>query len=64
MCREDTVHVDIGNVVGQISASEITEVTTVTSMQELIGPREPGLNFLSGRGNVGAGSTIRRPRSR
>ncbi|MQA90585.1 MAG: SusC/RagA family TonB-linked outer membrane protein [Gemmatimonas sp.] len=49
----------IGNAVGRVNAAEITQVAPVSSMQELIGAREPGLNFVRGSGNVGTGSTIR-----
>ena len=49
----------IGNVVGQVRASEITEIAAITNMQDLMGGREPGLSFMRGSGMVGTGSPIR-----
>ncbi len=49
----------IGNVVGRVSAVEITEVAAITSMQDLLGAREAGLSFHRQSGNIGTGSQIR-----
>lgn len=49
----------IGNAVGQISAGEISDVAQVNTMQDLLGSREAGLNFLRGTGNIGTGSEMR-----
>ncbi len=49
----------IGNVVGRVRAADITEVSPVQSMQDLLGAREPGLTFHRGSGNIGTGSQMR-----
>ncbi len=49
----------LGNVVGRINAAEIQEVAPVTSIQDLVGAREPGLTFGRSSGNIGTGSDIR-----
>ena len=49
----------IGNVVGRVRASEITEVAPVASMQDLLGAREAGLSFHRQSGNIGTGSQMR-----
>jgi TonB-linked SusC/RagA family outer membrane protein len=49
----------IGNVVAKVDAARVTEVAPVTSVQEMLSSREPGLSVLPGSGNVGTGSVIR-----
>lgn len=49
----------VGNVVGRISAAEITEVAPVANVQQLIGGRTAGVSILSGAGQVGSGQRIR-----
>jgi TonB-linked SusC/RagA family outer membrane protein len=49
----------IGNAVSTIKASEITQVAPVTSMQELLGARAPGVVLMSASGAVGTGSRVR-----
>ncbi len=49
----------IGNVVGRIRAADVVQVAPVTSMQDLIGHRQPGLTFHRTSGNIGTGSDMR-----
>ncbi|MCA9738782.1 MAG: TonB-dependent receptor [Gemmatimonadota bacterium] len=49
----------IGNVVAQVDAAELTEIAPITTMQDLLGGREAGVDFSRGSGNVGTGSSIR-----
>jgi TonB-dependent SusC/RagA subfamily outer membrane receptor len=49
----------VGNVVGRVQAAQITEVSPVMNMQDLMGSREPGLSFARSSGNIGTGSQIR-----
>ncbi len=49
----------IGNVVGAVDAGNITQVTPVVTMENLLRGREPGLSFNRNTGNVGVGSDIR-----
>ena len=49
----------IGNVVGSVEASTVTQSTPIVSMDDLLRGREPGLNLNRSSGNIGAGSEIR-----
>ncbi|MQA90835.1 MAG: TonB-dependent receptor plug domain-containing protein, partial [Gemmatimonas sp.] len=49
----------IGNVVSRVDASAVTERQPVANMQELLGSRAPGLDFMRASGNLGTGSQIR-----
>src|SRR5690606_8276465 len=49
----------IGNSVSQVNAAQLTERAEITTMQEMLTARTPGLNFLRSTGNVGTGSSIR-----
>ena len=49
----------IGNVVGRVQASELTQIAPITSMQDLLGGREAGLSFHRQSGNIGTGSQMR-----
>jgi len=49
----------IGNVVGRVAVSQITEISPITSMQDLLGARETGLSFHRSSGNLGTGSQLR-----
>ncbi len=49
----------IGNAVAQIDATAITQRAQISTMQELLTARTPGLNFVRSSGNVGTGSAIR-----
>src|SRR5690606_2663620 len=49
----------IGNVVGRVAAADVAEVAPVTSVQDLLGAREPGLSFARTDGNIGTGSAMR-----
>ena len=48
----------IGNAVSRLDASDITQQIAVTSMQDLLGGRTPGIDFERVSGNVGTGSPI------
>src|SRR5688500_2341983 len=48
----------IGNAVTSVSASEVTQRTAVTNMQDLLGARTPGAQFGRVGNNVGAGSAV------
>jgi TonB-linked SusC/RagA family outer membrane protein len=48
----------IGNSVAAVAASEITETVAVSTVQDLMGSRTPGLQFARVSGNVGAGAGI------
>ena len=49
----------IGNVVTQVDVGDITQDVAITSMQDLLSGRTPGLQFSRVSGNVGAGSPIK-----
>jgi TonB-linked SusC/RagA family outer membrane protein len=49
----------IGNVVSQIRAADVVETAPVTSVQDLINARAPGVVVIPGTGMVGSGSRIR-----
>jgi len=49
----------IGNQVGRVDAAALTEVAPVQTLQDLLGGREPGLNFNRASGNIGTGSQVR-----
>jgi len=48
----------IGNVVDRLDASDVLEVTPVTSVSQLIGQRAPGVQIQPSSGQVGAGAPI------
>ena len=48
----------IGNAVTSVSAAEVTQTVAVSSIQDLLGGRSPGVQFTRQSGNVGTGSTI------
>ena len=48
----------IGNTVLSVKAADVTREVAVTSMQDLLGGRTPGLQFTRASGNVGQGSGI------
>lgn len=48
----------IGNVVDRLDASGVMEVTPVTSVNQLIGQRSPGVQIQPATGQVGAGAPI------
>lgn len=49
----------IGNAVSRIDAAELTEVTSVGSVNELLQARTPGLTMMPGSGTAGAAPNIR-----
>jgi hypothetical protein len=48
----------IGNSVTSLSATEVTQRTTVSNVQDLLGPRTPGAQFGRITGNVGTGAQV------
>src|SRR5688500_7277161 len=48
----------IGNAVVSVQASDVTQTVAVSSMQDLLGGRTPGLQFTRLSGDVGQGSAI------
>jgi TonB-linked SusC/RagA family outer membrane protein len=48
----------IGNSVTSVSATEVTQRTAVTNVQDLLGARAPGAQFGRITGNVGTGSQV------
>ena len=48
----------IGNAVSSVAAAQITEKVAVSSVQDLIGARTPGLQFNRVNGNIGTGSPM------
>lgn len=49
----------IGNAVSRVDAAELTEVTSVGSVNELLQARTPGLTMMPGSGTAGAAPNIR-----
>ncbi|MEX2553866.1 MAG: TonB-dependent receptor, partial [Actinomycetota bacterium] len=49
----------VGNVVGQIDVSGVSELSPASDLQQLIGQREAGVTFTNPAGMVGAGGNIR-----
>ena len=49
----------VGNVVGQIDASDIAETAPIQNVGQLIAGRTAGVSMLSGSGQVGSGQRIR-----
>jgi TonB-dependent starch-binding outer membrane protein SusC len=49
----------VPNTVAQVQASQITEVTPVTSVAQLLQGRTPGLTIMQGSGQVGTASNFR-----
>src|SRR5690606_9822844 len=48
----------IGNAVTSLSATDVSQRTAVTNMQDLLGARTPGAQFGRITGNVGTGSAV------
>ena len=48
----------IGNAVAVVDAAAITAQVSITSMQQMLAARTPGLNFTRSDGTLGAGSSI------
>ena len=49
----------IGNAVSTVNAAEVTQIAPVTSMQQLLNGRAPGLVVMPTSGAVGTGSQVR-----
>ena len=50
---------EIGNSIARVETSALAEVAPVTSLQELLQARAPGVVILPSSGSVGSGSRIR-----
>ena len=53
-----TTRRSIGNVVAVVDAAAITAQIPITSMQQMLSARTPGLNFTRADGVIGSGSAI------
>ena len=47
----------LGNAVGKLEASHLTEISAPTDVRQLIGARVPGVSLANGMGGVGAGGS-------
>src|SRR5690606_41372856 len=49
----------IGNSIASVNAAEAVEIAPISSVQELINGRAPGVVIMPGTGMIGSGSVVR-----